>query len=101
MRRRLPYPSAPGLLDPFRLGLLRLEVRQPLQGSQPRQEAVLAAPCDDKRGQALHSLAKRPVGDVKDASAVAGSGDGVLFRASAKKAAIVHPFGLDELELPP
>ncbi|MFF4671956.1 hypothetical protein ACFY1C_19175 [Streptomyces sp. NPDC001279] len=77
------------------------QIAEPAQGAQARQEAVLAAAGDDEPRQRGQAPAHRPPGNGEAAAAVVRPGDGVFGIARAEEHTVVHPLGLDELELPP
>src|SRR5258708_1966861 len=78
-----------------------LEIAEPAQGAQPGHEAVLAAARDDEPRKCLQAPPYRPPGDGEVTGAVVGPDDGGPCLAGAEEDAVVHPFGLDELELQP
>src|SRR5437660_1375370 len=78
----------------------RLEFGQPAQCTQPGQEAVLAASCDHKSRQALQPPAQWSLRDVKSAVSLMRARNGVSTSCPSEERTVIHPLGLNELELP-
>src|SRR5437868_1402549 len=70
------------------------------KGLEPRQEAILAAPCNNEPRQSLQTPANGTLGYIKRAIASARSRDRVFLVAPSEETAAIHPFRLDEFKLP-
>ena len=76
-----------------------LQLGEPAQGAQTRQEAVLAAAGDHEAGQVLQAAPDRLLRDGGAAGSAVVPGYRVLLAGVADEVAVVDPLGLDEFEL--
>src|SRR2546430_13647120 len=71
------------------------------KGLEPRQEAILAALCNNEPRQALQTPANGTLGYIKRPIASARSRDRVFLLAASEETGAIHPFRLDEVKLAP
>src|SRR5438045_7223083 len=71
------------------------------KGLEPRQEAILAALCNNEPRQALQTPANGTLGYIKRPIASARSRDRVFLLAASEETGAIHPFRLDEFKLAP
>src|SRR5438552_6509833 len=71
------------------------------KGLEPRQEAILAAPCNNEPRQALQTPANGTLGYIKRPIASARSRDRAFLLAASEETGAIHPFRLDEFKLAP
>src|SRR3712207_4579230 len=82
------------------LSVLRVQVGDPAERRQAGHEAVLAAPIDDEAGDVGQASPDRALRDGEAAVAIVRADQRVRLARRTEEAAVVHPLGLDELELP-
>src|SRR5215211_4011151 len=100
--QRVPFPIPEHL--PFgRFGALPftscVELSQPAQRADARQEAILASHRGHEPGYSMHAPAYRSLRDGERAAGVVRPDDRVLLVVEAHEVAVVLPLRLDELEL--
>src|SRR5947207_7169387 len=71
------------------------------KGLEPRQEAILAALCNNEPRQALQTPANGTLGYIKRPIANARSRDRVFLLAASEETGAIHPFRLHEFKLAP